>query len=74
VKVNWFVVVFNNFYSRLHDLFAPIRLGKTRDNIEFKFAQVVNILLQNWFLVDTIFILLELDEEEEGVATSIPKV
>jgi len=45
VKANWFVVVFNKLYSRLWGLFASIKLGTSKDNIEFKFAQVVNILL-----------------------------
>jgi len=34
---------------------------------------MVDFLLWNWFLVDTTFILLESEEEEEGVAKSMSK-
>jgi hypothetical protein len=44
VKVNWFVIVFNNLYNRLHDLFAPTKPGTNRNNIKFKVAQVVATL------------------------------
>lgn len=33
---------------------------------------MVNILLQNWFPIDSTFILLELDEEEGAVAKPLP--
>ncbi len=47
VKVNWFVIVFNNLYNRLWDLFASTKSSIRKDNIEFEATQVVNILFQN---------------------------
>jgi hypothetical protein len=50
VKVNWSAIVFNNLCSRLRDLSAPTKLSANRDNTKFGAAQVVDILLWNWFL------------------------
>jgi hypothetical protein len=52
VKVNWFVIVFNNLYNRLQDLFALTKFGASRYNIEFRAPQAMDILLRNCFLVD----------------------
>jgi len=52
VKVNWFVIVFNNLYNRFQDLFALTKLGASRDNIKFRAPQAMDILLRNCFLVD----------------------
>jgi hypothetical protein len=38
------------------------------DNIKFNVAQVVNILLWNWFLIESTFIIPNFEEEDEGVA------
>ncbi len=66
--MNWVGIVFNNLYYRLKDLFALVRVGVNQDNIEFGAAQVVEILLQYWFLVDLTFILLKYGGEDESVA------
>jgi hypothetical protein len=47
VKVNWFIVVFNNPYSRLQDLSAPTKPSVRKDNTKFEAAQIVNIIFQN---------------------------
>jgi hypothetical protein len=39
VKVNWLVVVFNNLYNRLRDLFALTKLITNMGNIEFRVAK-----------------------------------
>jgi hypothetical protein len=39
-----------------------------KDNIEFSVVQVLNILLWNWFLIESIFIIPKFEEEDEGVA------
>jgi hypothetical protein len=58
-------------------LFWPKFLVKKKRNysndIKFKVVQVVDILFQNWFLVDPTFILLE-SNKEEGVGKSLLKV
>ncbi len=33
--MNWVGVVFNNLYNRLRDLLALVKVGASRDNIEF---------------------------------------
>jgi hypothetical protein len=38
----------------------------SKDNIEFNDPQVVDILLQNWFHVDPMFIVPNFEEEDEG--------
>jgi hypothetical protein len=45
-----------------------------RDIIKFEVAQVVDILFQDWLLIDLTFILPISNEEEEGVAIPIPEV
>jgi hypothetical protein len=52
VKVNWSVVIFNNLYNRLWDLVAPTKLDTSKDNTKFRVAQMIDILLRNWFIVD----------------------
>jgi len=60
VKVNWSVIVFNNLYNKLQNLFTSTKFDISKDNIEFGIAQMVDILLYNWFMIDLTFILLEL--------------
>ncbi len=60
-------MVFNNLYNMLQDLFTPTKPKVSRDNIEFGVAQVVDILLRNWFPVDPTSIVFDF-EENEGVA------
>ncbi len=42
VKMNWSVVVFNNLYRKLQDLFALTKPNVSRDNtlLEFLFFQI----------------------------------
>jgi hypothetical protein len=42
VKMNWSVVVFNNLYCKLQDLFALTKPNVSRDNtlLEFLFFQI----------------------------------
>jgi hypothetical protein len=61
--VNWSAIVFDNLYNRLQDLFAWTKPSTSRGNIEFIVAQVVDILFQNWFMVDLKFIILKSNEE-----------
>jgi hypothetical protein len=68
--VNWVVIVFKNLYNKLWDLFASTKHGATKSNIEFNNVQVMDILLQNWFLINSAFMVLDLKEEDEGVTTS----
>ncbi len=68
IKVNWDVMVFNNLYNKLRDLSTSTKLEASRDNIKFGATQVVDILLQNWVLVDPTFIISNLEEEDENVA------
>ncbi len=68
MKVNWSIVVFNNFYNTLWDLSAPTKPNTSKDIIEFKVAQVVDILLQYWFMSDSTLIPLKSNKEEEGAA------
>ncbi len=51
---------------------ASTKPNASKDNIEFEATQMVNILLQNNFPIDSTFILLELDEEEGSVARPLP--
>jgi hypothetical protein len=73
MKENWFTIIFNNLYSKLWDLLAPTKFGTSRDNIEFKATQVVDILLQYSFLVDLTLILLESYKEEKGIVKPQPE-
>lgn len=55
-------------------MFALINFDTSKNNIEFKATQVEDILLWNWFLVNTTPILPESDkEEEEGVTILVTK-
>lgn len=72
--MNWFTIVFNNLYSRLWDLSTLTKIIANKDNIEFSAAQVVDILFQNWFLVDLTSIILNLKEEDEGVTKPAQKL
>jgi hypothetical protein len=51
----------------LLDCFAPTKLGASRNNTEFGATQVVDVLFQNQFPIDLIFIVPNLEEEDEGV-------
>ncbi len=73
VKVNWSAIVFNNLYNRLWGLFAPTKFSASRDNTKFGTTQVVDILFWNCFLIDLIFIWMELDEEKEGLIKPLSK-
>jgi hypothetical protein len=73
IKVNWATMVFNNLYSRLWNLFALTKLEANRNNTKFGVAQVVDILLRNWFLIDLTFILPDFDEEDESAVRIILK-
>lgn len=73
VKVNWFIIVFNNLYNRLRDLSTPIKPGASRDNTKFGATQVVDILFWNWFLINPTLILLESNEEDVNVARPAPE-
>ncbi len=44
-------MVFNNFYSRLRDLFVAIKIKASKNNTKFGIAQLIDILFWNWFLV-----------------------
>jgi hypothetical protein len=43
------------------------KISNSSNDTKFKIAQVVDILFQNWFLVDPTFILLESNKEEGDV-------
>jgi hypothetical protein len=60
-------MVFNNFYNRLRNLSTSTKPKASRNNIEFGTAQIMDILLLNWFLVDPMFIVPNFEEEDEGV-------
>ncbi len=47
IQINWVIMVFNNLYSKLQDLFTPTKPTMGKDNTEFNNPQVINILLQN---------------------------
>jgi len=66
--------VFNNLYNRLWDLSTSTKLEANRDIMEFGVAQIVDILLCNWFQVDPTFIVSDSKEEDEGVARLALKV
>jgi hypothetical protein len=72
--VNWSTIVFNNLYNRLWDLSALTKIIANKDNIKFSAAQVVDILLQNWFPVDLTSIISNLKEEDEGAAKPAQKL
>ncbi len=59
-------MVFNNLYNRLQDLSTPTKPKVGRDHIEFSVAQVVDNLFQSWFMINPTFIVLNLEEEDEG--------
>jgi hypothetical protein len=63
-------MVFNNLYNKFLDLFTLTKLRVNRDNTKFNVFQVVDILLQNWFLVDPTFIIQDSKEEDEGATKS----
>jgi hypothetical protein len=52
-------------YNKLKDLSTPIKLKASRDNTEFGVAQVLDILFQNWFLVDLRLVLPNSKDKEE---------
>jgi hypothetical protein len=62
----WDVIVFNNLHIQLLDFFAPTKPRANRDNTEFGVAQMVDILFQNWFPIDLIFIVPNSKEEDES--------
>jgi hypothetical protein len=66
-------MVFNNLYSKLWDFFALIKPEVSKDTTKFNTTQVVDLLSWNWFLVDPTFIVLDLEEEDEGVVRSALK-
>jgi hypothetical protein len=74
VMVNWSDVIFSNFYSKLWDLSALTKSNVSKDNIEFKATQMVDILFQDWFLIDPTLILLVSNEDEKIVARLILEV
>ncbi len=47
-------------------MITPTKPAMSKDNIEFNDPQVVDILLQNWFHVDPMFIVPNFEEEDEG--------
>jgi hypothetical protein len=59
-------VIFNNLYSKLWDLFTPIKPKVIKDTTKFNTTEVIDLLFRNWFLVDPTFIILDLEEEDEG--------
>ncbi len=67
--MNWATIVFNNLYNELWDLFALTKPRASKINTEFSDAQIMDILLQNWFLVGLTFIVLDLEEDDEGATT-----
>lgn len=71
VKVNWSTIIFNNLYSKLWNLSPPTKPSANKDIIKFEIAQVVDIMFQNWVLVDSTLILLESNEEDEGATKLI---
>ncbi len=54
--MNWFVIVFNNLYNKLQDLFAPIKSRMSRDNKKFNLRLCPSCRL---------FVILNLKEEDE---------
>jgi len=56
--------MFNNYY-RLKDLFAPTKTWTKRDNTKFETTQVLDILFQNWFSINSTLVLLDSKDEEE---------
>jgi hypothetical protein len=57
----------------LRDFFAPTKTEVSKDTTKFNTTQVVELLLRNWFPIDPTFIILDLEEEDEGVIRSTPK-
>jgi hypothetical protein len=53
-EINWAKVVMNNLHNRLRDISSPSRNTKDGGPIEFGFAQVLNIVLGCWFLMDEV--------------------
>jgi hypothetical protein len=67
--MNWVVIVFNNLYIQLLDFFVPTKPEVNRDNTEPNATQVVDVLFQNRFPIDLIFIVPNSEEEDEGVVS-----
>jgi hypothetical protein len=57
-------VIFNNLHNTLWNLGGPHKSNTTR-NVEFRGAQILDIMLRKWFLVDLSFRALDLEEEDE---------
>jgi hypothetical protein len=68
IQMNWVVVMFNNLYIQLQDLFTLTKPKVSRDNTKLGVAQIVDILLWIWFLVDLTFIIPNFEKEDESVA------
>ncbi len=64
MQINWASVLFNNLHNRLWNLGGPHKYGATKD-VEFKGAQILDIMFRKWFLVDSNFQVLDLKEEDE---------
>jgi hypothetical protein len=65
LQINWVSVVFNNVQKRLKDLSNFHKSTMTKD-AEFRGAQILVIMFQKWFLVDSSFQVLESEEDDES--------
>lgn len=63
MHINLVGVVFNNIHSRLKDLGGPHKFNVTKD-AKFRGAQILDIVLQKWFLVDPNFQALGSKEDK----------
>lgn len=51
IQINWVGVVFNNLHCKLRNFGDPSKSNMTKD-VEFGGAQILDIMLWTWFLVD----------------------
>jgi len=47
VLINSITIVFNNLYSKMHDLYTLAKIGESREKIKFAATKVVDILVRN---------------------------
>ncbi len=63
MQINSIGIVFNNLHSRLKELGGPHKFDVTRD-AKFGGAQILDIVLRKWFLVDPGFWTLDSKQDE----------
>ncbi len=66
-------MVLNNLYSRFLDLSTSTKPRANINNTKSNVFQIVDILLQNWFLINPTFIVQDSKEEDEGATRSPPE-